>query len=1108
MSLVLCFQVFAVPWLTSKALVLSLFIVNLSWFVVLATIIVKVRRCYFFSLFFSRLSTTVVASKSFSSELRFACPIWKTEQSPCHLFCLTVDGKAQVFSLRQKKFSQGFQFNVEAEEILDLPKNANVRKAVCNLDEQRCLVVMFVPHERNKNEWMNHLQTKKRGVNEAPPLVFMASFGVEGERKLQMKVETVGSWKLDVPIDFSFIKARSTAISSLVCNMGAEGVNAFALKKETEKDPYFAALKLSIDPRGRHVRSICYIEGTAALVSASNEVALVLGSKEVSTIKFDAKVKRIDLFQLSKVKKTEFVAALDDGTLHFVVANMESMQISSLFLGSTVNGNPCSCVSWISSMTFKQGPCHLVFIGSMRDDSSISFILPSNPQRRVQHISAFVNLSPVRCIDLDAGNQCLYAAFGSNKHSGVAEVEECFRFRKLVKYSSDTHAVEKVLFLGRDLLCFCLENGTNRFLKVDAVHQETSEIKMTEQSFEAFHKVSFFKLFCFKNTRDEAYFVCVSKTAMTLHNDKGSEIHREDFSPAVVVEALLSRFKDAQYHVALSDGTLKTYSVKNSVFKVAAETKTRVVAGERCLAEMEEDIFIILDGGGNLYTDGDSEVSEVTLPNVASDERILAFSLMLPVLVVVTKHGQQYYVKVFQQRAKKSAWNFVCSCDVLRASAEQSCSLMFLEQYKGFCSFSLAIGAKNFVLSQASENHFVCLKTSGNETCLGSFNLADGLCLSILKGPKKEVSVAAFGEIVYESSVIHRNECNVLFVCHLDMLQKVVFVDEQGKIGVFCKRSGKVQNDCYALHEALLISDFQCIRDAEGEELVAVCVCSRNAVRDRKLLNYGDREVRLLRVREGKNGVFIEQSSSHHSIRWDGIGSCNMMIRGFALGRSSAFVVACDTKLSFYRYGENSPAPQLLNATDLAEVSGNDIISSISVQGQTITLSHMFGAMLCVEWHPESKGVTLESNILCPGDCITVMLNKNVGLCSLKGGPAHAMEKNGKLLVKRQKLIEDHGVLCCTLNEKRETAFVGSRTGEIYAVKAVTDDSEFYRLSKFYDVVESYHFEEPLSTKGKKKTFVIDGNIVRTETTNKRGEFFQDLLLAGYESNVDSFKYF
>lgn len=56
-------------------------------------------------------------------------------------------------------------FHVWWKESIDLKKEAVVEEAICKYDEQRCSVLIFIPCERNKNEWTNTALTKKRGMN-------------------------------------------------------------------------------------------------------------------------------------------------------------------------------------------------------------------------------------------------------------------------------------------------------------------------------------------------------------------------------------------------------------------------------------------------------------------------------------------------------------------------------------------------------------------------------------------------------------------------------------------------------------------------------------------------------------------------------------------------------------------------------------------------------------------------------------------------------------------------------------------------------------------------------------------------------------------------------
>ena len=129
------------------------------------------------------------------------------------------------------------------------------------------------------------------------------------------------------------------------------------------------------------------------LVAFPSERALCGGAKLICSLQFPPNCVSMRVFHLSG---KQFVASLSDGSLHLVTVGDVSM--TALPLGSAGHG-VASVVSLLSTVSFKQGACHLMFVAFASGDSSLCFLVPSNPKpRRLQPLATFLSLAPVSCI--------------------------------------------------------------------------------------------------------------------------------------------------------------------------------------------------------------------------------------------------------------------------------------------------------------------------------------------------------------------------------------------------------------------------------------------------------------------------------------------------------------------------------------------------------------------------------------------------------------------------------------------------------------------------------------------------------------------------------------
>ena len=135
-------------------------------------------------------------------------------------------------------------------------------------------------------------------------------------------------------------------------------------------------------------------------------------------------------------------------------------------------------VSLLSTVSFKQGPCHLVFIGCASGDTTLSFIVPSNPTRRLQHLVTSLSLAPVTCIVPTTAHRRVYMSFGLRNDSGIACIERVFRYRAMLRFP--TEHVRDVFLLDKFTCAFAFDTSTRI---VQLVPGEDMDVKLTEVAF-------------------------------------------------------------------------------------------------------------------------------------------------------------------------------------------------------------------------------------------------------------------------------------------------------------------------------------------------------------------------------------------------------------------------------------------------------------------------------------------------------------------------------------------------------------------------------------------------------------------------------------------------
>ncbi len=141
-----------------------------------------------------------------------------------------------------------------------LPEMAGRSSAVCEYDELRCAVVVFVPLQTVKQTEV--FNSKKRSVvlSEDAPLVYFLRFSFDKFPKVVTKVDSM-KWKQDwTPLNVSFVRSE-TAPWSFGCFHPSVGIKTFAVKIEEAE---FRELKLVIETVPVSPAPICgmhFVEG-------------------------------------------------------------------------------------------------------------------------------------------------------------------------------------------------------------------------------------------------------------------------------------------------------------------------------------------------------------------------------------------------------------------------------------------------------------------------------------------------------------------------------------------------------------------------------------------------------------------------------------------------------------------------------------------------------------------------------------------------------------------------------------------------------------------------------------------------------------------------------
>jgi hypothetical protein len=132
--------------------------------------------------------------------------------------------------------------------------------ALCEYDEHRCAIAVFVPVEPIKHSEVFNSKKRSVVIAESPALVYLLRFSFDKFPKIITRVDSI-KWRMEwTPLAVSFINSE-TAPWSFGCYHPSVGIKTFAVKVE---ECEFRELKLVVDTAIVSSKQVCgihFIEG-------------------------------------------------------------------------------------------------------------------------------------------------------------------------------------------------------------------------------------------------------------------------------------------------------------------------------------------------------------------------------------------------------------------------------------------------------------------------------------------------------------------------------------------------------------------------------------------------------------------------------------------------------------------------------------------------------------------------------------------------------------------------------------------------------------------------------------------------------------------------------
>ncbi len=937
---------------------------------------------------------------------------------------------------------------------------------VCKYDEQRCAIVVFAPVEPTRVTEVSHGKKRSVVARDNPPLVFLLRFSFDKYPKILTKIDSI-KWKFDwAPNAVSFLRAANEAAPwSFGCSHPVHGVKTFAVKFDGSVCD-FRELKLSFVPPAP-VCDLHFVEGTTLLVGHPSELALYAGAKLVVSVKYDAAVSSVRIFPLTAQSA---VVSLSDGSLHLATVGPGNT-LTSLYVGACAGRSMATTLAHLSTVTFKQGPCFLVFIGCAIGDSSIAFIVPSNPKRRLQHLVQHLSLAPVSGLVPAPSHRRVYASFGIGNDSGLASLERLFRYRCMMHFPAES--VVDAYQLGDARCAIALAESTRVVQLTDA---GSEECRVVEQVFPHAGRTLAMWLLA---ERENNLYVRVTPRAVQLMNDSFAVISEVMLQESEAVSAVsdcsynskspsvMVLCKDAHIRRFLFDATFVSLYLRGSVaLPNFSESQSQLV----CVGFLQNMLIAI--SNGVLHSDQCKfGVRWEPFP-------VRSLTGKTVVAIAVSQHkniGEAPFVYVAalchsSPNPRTRNWYMVIFAFWLispSTSASDAVVFLFAEDLENG-SAPLVVGTMRFT-SDTRFKHCVSVDVSGTvyvvvqnlQDAWTGLRAADEFAplVTLALGSDKKVTLLSSlsgaglalawqGEVSYIPSLLYRHTATLRFLAAFPELALLVALDDRGKMLALHTnqldpqtRRMACQKDVFIVPEGAIVSDMQRVVDATGATLLAISYARAPPADSEQRLVYHSREIVFLSVASIFGAAVVSAAPGLGGIPWPGTGSCQLQFRSLSAGR---LVAACDAQVRLFSVAPN--ATKQLLSTDLR--SGNDIVSSLSVQGPMVTISHLFGSLVALKCSStgEFEASFKAGASRATDGPVSLMLSEDVCVASSSQPFATVLACVGNKLVSVARVTTE-GPVCAAMYE-RAVGFFGTTTGELYAVRVLSADVTSKLLGK------------------------------------------------------------
>ncbi len=320
----------------------------------------------------------------------------------------------------------------------------------------------------------------------------------------------------------------------------------------------------------------------------------------------------------------------------------------------------------------------------------------------------------------------------------------------------------------------------------------------------------------------------------------------------------------------------------------------------------------------------------------------------------------------------------------------------------------------------------------------------------MLLSERNTLGVASHHLLVHTLSAIYHHRVTLHGVMFFPQRKYIAAADSEGAVLLLDPHKPQKEQlqrlascvSSYKFAAGTVISDIQPLLTSADQDMVLVAVSQpRVASDDGKRLAYAERRVLVLSVSQPSDGqrasVQLQPAASHNPIDWSGPGGCRLLVRSFGKQKDRV-VVAADTLICVYQYEPSSPTPSVVCAIDLAAVSGNDIIWSMSVFQHMVSLSHLFGALAVLNFSS-----TATFTLHCKGsnrdEGLFAMLSRDLGVASDAREGLLLYGRGGNQLKPLWTLPLDGVAQAHYLNEDSGVLFVGTNLGSLVALRRVED---------------------------------------------------------------------